>query len=252
MQTILFEDLGNIAYDAAWDYQESLMQANLKIKAERHVSAGSDAVAIGTTINHLLFCEHPHVYTLGKSGVIENLLVNDARLKELNVSFFKTNRGGDITYHGPQQIVGYPILDLELFETDLGKYMRNLEEVIIRTLAHYNIEAGRLPGATGVWLDPDIKGKARKICAMGVRCSRWVTMHGFAFNVNTDLRYFDYIVPCGITDKSVTSLQKELGHTVEVQEVKDILRHEFGIVFNAEIINKDVEKLHTDIEHVRV
>jgi lipoyl(octanoyl) transferase len=168
---------------------------------------------------------------------MENLLVNDARLKELNVSFVKTNRGGDITYHGPEQIVGYPILDLECFETDLGKYMRNLEEVIIRTMAHYGLVCGRLPGSTGVWLDADIKGKARKICAMGVRCSRWVTMHGFALNVNTDLKYFDYIVPCGITDKSVTSMQRELGATIDALEVKDILRHEFGSVFNAEIID---------------
>jgi lipoyl(octanoyl) transferase len=152
------------------------------------------------------------------------------------VSFFKTNRGGDITYHGPQQIVGYPILDLEYFETDLGKYMRNLEEVIIRVLAHYGIAAGRLPGSTGVWLDPDTKGKARKICAMGVRCSRWVTLHGFAFNINTDLRYFDYIVPCGITDKSVTSLEKELGYRVNMQEVKDLLIEKFEEVFQCEIL----------------
>ena len=171
---------------------------------------------------------------------MENLLVNDSRLKELDVSFFKTNRGGDITYHGPGQVVGYPILDLEYFVTDLGKYMRNLEEAIIRTLAHYGIAGDRLPGATGVWLDADVKGKARKICAMGVRCSRWVTMHGFALNVNTDLRYFDYIVPCGITDKSVTSMQKELGRVVDEREVKDILKKEFGMVFNATIINEQV------------
>jgi len=193
------------------------------------------------TKHHLLFCEHPHVYTLGKSGHMENLLVNDSRLKELNVSFFKTNRGGDITYHGPGQIVGYPILDLEHFVTDLGKYMRNLEEVIIRTLSVYGIESGRLPGATGVWLDAETKGKARKICAMGVRCSRWVTMHGFALNVNTDLSYFGYIVPCGITDKSVTSIEKELGKKVDENEVKDILRHEFGRVFDAEIVMNAVE-----------
>ena len=240
MQTILFQDLGKVAYDAAWEYQESLLQANLKVKAQWYnVPEISRPANIGTQ-HHLLFCEHPHVYTLGKSGHMENLLVNDARLKELNVSFFKTNRGGDITYHGPGQVVGYPILDLEYFVTDLGKYMRNLEEVIIRILAHYGIEGGRLPGATGVWLDADVKGKARKICAMGVRCSRWVTMHGFALNVNTDLRYFDYIVPCGITDKSVTSIQKELGYVIDEQEVKDLLRHEFGNVFNAEVIKEQV------------
>jgi len=240
MQTIQFEDLGNTAYDAAWDYQESLMQANLRIKARRY-NTPEPVIADGEeTQHHLLFCEHPHVYTIGKSGHMENLLVNDARLKEMDVSFFKTNRGGDITYHGPGQVVGYPILDLEKFETDLGKYMRNLEEVMIRMLAHYGIEAGRLPGCTGVWLDKDIKGRARKICAMGVRCSRWVTMHGFALNVNTDLRYFDYIVPCGITDKSVTSMQKEMGRNIDENEVKELLRHEFGIVFGAAIIHNGV------------
>ena len=238
MQTIFFEDIGKIAYDTAWDYQETLMQANLRIKAQRYNNAEATTADDTETKHHLLFCEHPAVYTIGKSGHMENLLVNDARLKELNVSFFKTNRGGDITYHGPGQIVGYPILDLEMFETDLGKYMRNLEEAVIRTLKHYGIDGGRLPGSTGVWLDADIKGKARKICAMGVRCSRWVTMHGLALNVNTDLRYFDYIVPCGITDKSVTSMQKELGRTIDEQEVKDILRHEFGAVFNAAIADK--------------
>jgi len=208
MQTIHFRDIGRVDYDAAWSFQESLMQANLSIKAQRYNTPATDATHEEGTLDHLLFCEHPAVYTLGKSGHMENLLVNDSRLKELNVSFFKTNRGGDITYHGPGQIVGYPILDLEHYITDLGKYMRNLEEVIIRTLMYFGIEGGRLPAATGVWLDADVKGKTRKICAMGVRCSRWVTMHGFALNVNTDLKYFDYIVPCGITDKSVTSMQR--------------------------------------------
>jgi len=236
MQTILFQDIGSVAYDAAWDYQETLMQANLRIKAQRYNNSEITTDDETATQHHLLFCEHPHVYTLGKSGHMENLLINDSRLKELNVSFFKTNRGGDITYHGPGQVVGYPILDLELFVTDLGKYMRNLEEVIIRMLRHYGIESGRLPGSTGVWLDADIKGKARKICAMGIRCSRWVTMHGFALNVNTDLKYFDYIVPCGITDKSVTSIQKELGRNIDEQEVKNLLRHEFGNVFNALVL----------------
>ncbi len=232
--------MGKVAYDAAWDYQESLLQANLQIKAQWYNVPEISRPADTGTQHHLLFCEHPHVYTIGKSGHMENLLVNDARLKELEVSFFKTNRGGDIAYHGPGQVVGYPILDLEHFVTDLGKYMRNLEEVIIRTISHYGIEGGRLPGATGVWLDADVKGKARKICAMGVRCSRWVTMHGFALNVNTDLHYFDYIVPCGITDKSVTSIQKETGYKVDEQEVKDILRHEFGNVFHAEIVNEPI------------
>ncbi len=237
MQAILFQDMGVVAYDAAWDYQESLLQANLQLKAQWYNMPETSRPLSTGTVNHLLFCEHPHVYTIGKSGHMENLLVNDTRLKELNVSFFRTNRGGDITYHGPGQVVGYPILDLELFVTDLGKYMRNLEEAIIRTIAHYGIIGGRFPGSTGVWLDSDIKGKARKICAMGVRCSRWVTMHGFALNVNTDLRYFDYIVPCGITDKSVTSMQKELGYSVDEQEVKNLLKLEFGTVFNAEVVN---------------
>ena len=232
--------MGRMAYDAAWEYQESLLQANLQIKAQWYNVPEISRPADTGTQHHLLFCEHPHVYTIGKSGHMENLLVNDARLKELDVSFFKTNRGGDITYHGPGQVVGYPILDLEHFVTDLGKYMRNLEEVIIRTISHYGIKGGRLPGATGVWLDAEVKGKARKICAMGVRCSRWVTMHGFALNVNTDLHYFDYIVPCGITDKSVTSIQKETGYKVDEQEVKDILRHEFGNVFQAEIVNEPI------------
>ncbi len=249
METIRFEDLGKVAYDTAWEYQESLMQATLRIKAERYNQQQSNEVAATEpTQHHLLFCEHPHVYTLGKSGHMENLLVNDTRLKELNVSFFKTNRGGDITYHGPGQIVGYPILDLEHFATDLGKYMRNLEEVMIRVLAHYGITAGRLQGATGVWLDADVLGRARKICAMGVRCSRWVTMHGFALNVNTDLRYFGYIVPCGITDKKVTSMQQELGMGVDEQEVKELLKAEFAHVFGAEIISKnEAEKYTTNV-----
>lgn len=244
MESILFQDLGNVAYDTAWDYQEQLMKVSLDAKALWYNTPELERVKGPDTVHHLLFCEHPHVYTIGKSGHMENLLVNNAMLKELNVSFFKTNRGGDITYHGPGQIVGYPILDLERFFTDLGRYMRNLEEVMIRVLATYGIEAGRLPGSTGVWLDADVPGKARKICAMGVKCSRWVTIHGFALNVNTDLNYFNYIVPCGITDKSVTSLQKELGRPVDEQEVKEKLVYEFGQVFGAEmIIEKPVENV---------
>ena len=244
MESILFQDLGNVAYDTAWDYQEQLMKVSLDAKAQWYNTPELERVKGPETVHHLLFCEHPHVYTIGKSGHMENLLVNNAMLKELNVSFFKTNRGGDITYHGPGQIVGYPILDLERFFTDLGRYMRNLEEVMIRVLATYGIEAGRLPGSTGVWLDADVPGKARKICAMGVKCSRWVTIHGFALNVNTDLNYFNYIVPCGITDKSVTSLQKELGRPLDEQEVKEKLIYEFGQVFGAEmIIEKHVENV---------
>ena len=236
MQKIYFQDLGEVAYDAAWTYQEDLMKANLEAKALNYNAPGLPQAGLANTTHHLLFCGHPHVYTIGKSGHMENLLVNNARLQEMGVTFVKTNRGGDITYHGPGQIVGYPILDLEYFFTDLGKYMRSLEEVMIRMLKRYGITAGRLPGSTGVWLDADVPGKARKICAMGVRCSRWVTMHGFALNVNTDLNYFNYIVPCGITDKSVTSMQKELGHIVDEQEVKDMLREEFAHVFEAEIL----------------
>jgi len=237
MQTIFFQDLGKIDYQAAWDYQEGLLKKNLDIKAALYNSEAPQATVSAPTTNHLLFCEHPHVYTLGKSGHMENLLVNNARLQELGVTFVKTNRGGDITYHGPGQVVGYPILDLEHFFTDLGKYMRSLEEVIINTIAHYGIVGGRLAGSTGVWLDADVRGRARKICAMGVRCSRWVTMHGFALNVNSDLNYFNYIVPCGITDKSVTSIQKELGREVDEREVKEILRAEFARVFEAEVVD---------------
>jgi lipoyl(octanoyl) transferase len=236
MNTIYFRELGEIEYGDAWDMQEGLMKEGLDAKASWYNNAATTRPESKGTTNHLLFCSHPHVYTLGKSGHMENLLLNDSRLKELDISFYKTNRGGDITYHGPGQIVGYPILDLELFFTDLGKYMRGLEEVIIRTLDFYGIKGDRLPGATGVWIDPEQPGKARKICAMGVRCSRWVTIHGFALNVNTDLRYFDYIVPCGISDKSVTSLKQELGYEVDEQEVRNLLREEFGKVFESDIV----------------
>lgn len=235
MQTILFKDLGKIEYGAAWDYQDKLMQQNLAVKAAWYNTNEADRPKDLDTVNYLLLCEHPNVYTLGKSGHMENLLLNDTRLKDMDISFYKTNRGGDITYHGKGQIVGYPILDLEKFFTDLGKYMRGLEEVIMNTIAGYGLKGERLPGSTGVWLDADNPARARKICAMGVRCSRWVTMHGFALNVNTDLQYFDYIVPCGITDKGVTSIEKELGRKVDEEEVKGIIKREFGKVFNAVI-----------------
>ena len=240
MGHIIFRDLGLMEYGEAWAYQDVLMQANLALKSKWYQNPELAAQSGEATTDYLLFCQHPHVYTLGKSGSMENLLVNDARLKELNVSFFKTNRGGDITYHGPGQIVGYPILDLEHYGTDLGKYMRNLEEVMIRMLSRYSITAGRLPGSTGVWLDADIKGRARKICAMGVKCSRWITMHGFALNVNTDLNYFNYIVPCGITDKTVTSMQQELGKTIDEQEVKEYLIEEFEAVFATNIVSESI------------
>lgn len=234
MNTVYFQDLGKIEYGKAWDYQEQLMKKNLDLKAAKY-AAGNQSTITENSTNHLLFCEHPHVYTLGKSGVMENLLLNDTRLKELDISFYKTNRGGDITYHGPGQIVGYPILDLELFFTDLGRYMRSLEEVIIKTIAQWGIVGDRLEGATGVWLDPHIPSKARKICAMGVKCSRWITIHGWALNVNTDMKYFDYIVPCGITDKSVTSMQKELGSVVKIEDVKEVLKKAFAEVFETEV-----------------
>ncbi len=221
-KTVHFADLGMIGYHEAWDYQEKLFAQNMKQK-----------LAGGTTQNHLLFCEHPHVYTLGKSGSENNLLVNNRQLQQLGVTFVKTNRGGDITYHGPGQIVGYPILDLENFGLGIKSYIHLLEESIIKTLSIYGIAGERLDGATGVWLDTNIPGMARKICAIGVRASRHITMHGFAFNVNTDLKFFDMINPCGFTDKAVTSLQKELGRKMDFtrvqQQVKTRLLEIFGM-----------------------
>jgi lipoyl(octanoyl) transferase len=183
--------------------------------------------------------EHPPVYTLGKTGHEENVLLGEAELKERGILFVKTNRGGDITFHGPEQIVGYPILDLEKFGTDIGKYLRNLEEIIIRTLYDYDILGERSNGETGVWLQPGLPGKERKIAAFGVRCSRWITMHGFAFNINTDLKYFEGIVPCGIKNKQVTSLARELGRNIKLGEVKEKLKIHFEEVFNAELINME-------------
>ena len=210
-QIVFFKDLGLMAYNEAWDFQETLLKQNVEIKTRYH-SAQQKQYRNSTT-NYLLFVEHPPVYTLGKTGHEENVLLNDKELQERGILFVKTNRGGDITFHGPEQIVGYPILDLEKFGTDIGKYLRNLEEIIIRTLADYNILGERSSGETGVWLEPGIMGKERKIAAFGVRCSRWITMHGFAFNVNTDLHYFEGIIPCGIKNKQVTSLAQELGRT---------------------------------------
>ena len=234
-QEIIFEDLGRMGYHQAWDYQEKLMQQNLAIKSE-HNKLGLETVP--QTQHHLLFVEHDPVYTLGKSGSLENVLLSDQQMSERGIEFFRTNRGGDITFHGPQQIVGYPILDLEKFDTDIGKYMRNLEQVIIQTLNYYGINAGRSTGETGVWIDSDIKGKERKIAALGVRCSRWITMHGFALNVNTDLTYFRDIVACGIPNKQVTSMEKELGHIVPIDSVKKKLKQEFEKVFDAELVDK--------------
>ncbi len=227
IQKVFFQDLGRVAYQPAWDFQESLLRENLDLKAATNEMPPAER----PTFHNLLFCEHPHVYTLGKSGKPEHLLANNERLAQLEATFCKTNRGGDITYHGPGQIVGYPVLDLEKFSTDLGWYMRQLEEVIIQTIAAYGITGDRLPGATGVWIDADNPQKARKICAMGVRCSRWVTLHGWALNVNTNLAYFDAIVPCGIVDKGVTSMARELGHELDIEAVKIQLQKAFETVF---------------------
>ena len=220
LQTVLFRDLGRMEYQQAWDLQEELLRQNILCKTE-----GKE------TTHHLLFVEHPPVYTLGKSGKREHVLIGEEEMRKRQIEFYQTNRGGDITYHGPGQLVGYPIFDLERFYTDIGRYLRELEEVIILTLANYGLKAERSKGETGVWLDPDIPGRARKICAMGVRCSRWVTMHGFALNIKTDLSYFGHIVPCGIVDKSVTSLEQELGYPPDENEVKQRVKKNFETVF---------------------
>ena len=243
-QQVIFRDLGRLNYQSAWDYQEKLLQENVKKKSlVNSQESGNNANQLLTpdseleTKHFLLFVEHPPVYTLGKSGNINNVLLNEERLKERGIEFFRTNRGGDITFHGPEQIVGYPVLDLEKFYTDIGKYLRNIEEVVIQTLAEYGIKGDRSPGETGVWIDPAIKGRERKICAIGVRTSRWITMHGFAFNVNTDLDYFNFIIPCGINDKQVTSLQKELGRKVEMAEVKEKMKRNFEKIFQVMLVN---------------
>lgn len=228
---IQFRDLGVIGYKEAWDLQEELLRENIGIKSAARATGNMDPMQL-PTVNHLLFCEHEHVYTLGKSGDISNVLISEEERATKGISFFHTNRGGDITYHGPGQIVGYPILDLEKCYTDIGRYLRNLEEVIIEVMAVYGIRGERSPGETGVWIDSDKPGRERKICAMGVRCSRWVTMHGFAFNVNTDLGYFDHIIPCGIVNKQVTSLAKELGYPLPIEEVKEEVRKAFYRIFD--------------------
>ncbi|MBZ9777366.1 lipoyl(octanoyl) transferase LipB [Psychroflexus sp. CAK8W] len=223
-------ELGQRDYKETWDFQEELFQKVLNIKVQNRRESTDLA-----TENHLIFVEHPHVYTLGKSGDLANLLLDEKQLAEKGATFYKINRGGDITYHGPGQIVGYPILDLENFFTDIHKYLRFLEEMVILTLAEYGLKSERSEGETGVWLDVGTPF-ARKICAMGVRASRWVTMHGFAFNVNADLGYFDNIVPCGIQDKSVTSLNVELGKAeIPVDEVKIKLKKHFAKLFEAEL-----------------
>jgi lipoyl(octanoyl) transferase len=268
-QKVWVKDLGVMDYQSAWDYQDVLMKKNLAVKtvhtsefkvqsqeskASQSAQSGQDSQIIQTqnesqpfnlqpqtpnpkpqTQNYLLFVEHPPVYTLGKNGKMEHVLLNEKQRQEKGIEFFQTNRGGDITFHGPGQIVGYPILDLEKFYTDIGRYLRELEEVIILTLAEYEIFAGRSAGETGVWIDANIKGSERKICAMGVHCSRWITMHGFALNVNTDLDFFSGIVPCGIQNKKITSIKEELGKMVAMDEVKESLKKKFEKVFNVEL-----------------
>ena len=224
-----FIDWGLVDYHEAWDRQEAIFERTVALKTRNRTENIQNP-----TPNYLIFCEHPHVYTLGKSGKEENLLLDEAGLAEKHASFHKINRGGDITYHGPGQLVGYPILDLDNFFTDIHLYLRTLEEAVILTLADYGIHAGRFPGFTGVWLDAD-NDKARKICALGVRCSRWVTMHGFALNVSADLPYFKNIVPCGIDDKDVTSIERELGRTPDMQEVKNKLKEHIARLFAMEL-----------------
>ncbi len=224
---VSFIDWGLIPYQQAWDQQEGIFNQKVQLKFHNRTNPES----IITPEHHLIFCEHPHVFTLGKSGKASNLLVSEKELVKLDATYVPINRGGDITYHGPGQLVGYPILDLEQFFTDIHKYLRLLEEAIILTLTEYGLKGERYDGYTGVWLDTNHPEKARKICAMGVRCSRWVTMHGFAFNVNTNLDYFNYIVPCGIDDKQVTSLQKELGHPILMDDVKSKLKLNLEKVF---------------------
>lgn len=228
-QLVTVRDMGVVEYGQAWELQETLLRENLDLKKQ-----GRDEGLLPPDIvtrNHLLFCEHPPVYTLGKSGKMEHVLLSSEDIAAKGIAFYPTNRGGDITFHGPGQVVGYPILDLEHWYTDIGRYLRNLEEVIIRVLADYGLKGDRSPGETGVWLDPGDPARARKICAMGVRCSRWVTMHGFALNVQTDLSYFDHIIPCGIRDKQVASLDRETGYAVPLAEVRQRIVHHFGGVF---------------------
>ncbi len=230
-KTVTFQDLGSIDYKKAWEYQEKLFKKTLADKLAKN--AGNEETA--PLSGYLLFCEHPHVYTLGKSGTENNLLINADFLKKINATFYRIDRGGDITYHGPGQLVGYPILNLELFGLGIRQYIFNLEEAVILTLKHYGLKASRLNSASGVWLDISDPLKARKICAIGVRASRYVTMHGFAFNINTDLNYFSHINPCGFKDKGVTSMEKELGSSQDIDQVKEKLKNNLSSVFSMEL-----------------
>ncbi len=235
MQHIHLQDLGTKDYKETWDYQEELFDAIIQLKRKNK----NENLTLQTP-NHFLFVEHPHVYTLGKSGDFNNLLLSEKQLKEKGITFHKINRGGDITYHGYGQIVGYPILDLDNFFNDIHKYMRFLEETMIKVLAEYGLKGERSDGETGVWLDVGTPF-ARKICALGVRSSRWVTMHGFALNVNTNLGYFDHIIPCGIRGKAVTSLEVELGKKLNVEEVKEKILKHFAIIFESEFVTERVQ-----------
>jgi lipoyl(octanoyl) transferase len=228
---VYFRDLGLIDYKEAWDFQETIFNNTIQEKIQ--IRNGDDSLQ---TKNYLLFCEHPHVFTLGKSGSESNLLLNELELEQEAATFYKINRGGDITYHGPGQLVAYPIFDLDHFFTDIHKYMRFLEEAVIQTLADFGIISGRVEGLTGVWIDGDTT-KARKICALGVKSSRWVTMHGIGFNVNSDLNYFTHIIPCGIDDKAVTSMQQELGRKLDLQEVSNVLKNKLAQLFEFELID---------------
>jgi lipoyl(octanoyl) transferase len=235
-KSVIFEDLGLIDYKEAWDYQELLFKRTIDEKIQQR--NGDTSIV---TKNYLLFCEHPHVFTLGKSGSESHLLLNEEALVDNDARFYKINRGGDITYHGPGQLVAYPIFDLDHFFTDIHKYLRLLEEAVIQVLDHYGIYATRVDGLTGVWIDGN-KPSARKICAMGVKSSRWVTMHGIGFNVNSDLAYFSHIIPCGIDDKAVTSMQKELGRELSMDEVKSVLKEKLAEQFEFTYVNTCTEK----------
>jgi lipoyl(octanoyl) transferase len=233
-QKVFFEDMGIRSYQPSWDYQEALLLKNTQIKWETRQN--EQDLKTSQTEHRLLMVEHNPVFTLGKSGKREHVLVSEEQLKNLGIEFFHINRGGDVTYHGLQQIVGYPILDLDKFKTDLGWYLRSLEQVIIDVIAEYGLKGERSSGETGVWIEPEDPFMARKICAMGIKCSRWITMHGFALNVNTDLSHFEFIVPCGIQGKTVTSLEKELGHKVNYEEVKEKIKKHFQIIFDCELV----------------
>jgi len=233
-QQVIFEDLGIQSYQPTWDYQEQLLKEAVALKAEARTQNKEASEA--ATQHRFILVEHPPVFTLGKNGNRSNVLVSDEQLKVLGIEYFHINRGGDITYHGLQQVVGYPIVDLDKFKPDLGWYLRSLEEVIIQVLAEYGLKGERSVGETGVWLDPQDPFVARKICAMGIKCSRWITMHGFALNVNTDLSHFEFIVPCGIEGKTVTSLEKELGKKVDYEEVKQKIKFHFESIFNCELV----------------